>query len=53
MQKINIRHFHIVVMQKQERNVRKSMMHLQSCFFCLLNQLYFFDILVAICVIGS
>ena len=31
--KRKIRHFHVVVAQKQERNVQKSVMHVQSCCF--------------------
>ena len=35
--KCEIRHFHVVVVQKWERNVEKSVMHV----FCLLNRLFF------------
>ena len=28
-----MRHFHVVVVQKRERNVQKSVMHVQSCCF--------------------
>ena len=31
--KHEIRHFHVVVVQKRERNVQKSVMHVQSCCF--------------------
>jgi len=31
--KLEIRHFHIAVIQKGQRNVQKSVMHVQSCFF--------------------
>ena len=31
--KRQIRHFHVVVVQKQERNVQKSVMHVRSCCF--------------------
>ena len=31
--KREIRHFHIVVVQKRQRNVQKSVMHVQSCCF--------------------
>ena len=31
--KREIRHVHVVVVQKQERNVQKSVMHVQSCCF--------------------
>ena len=37
-----IRHFHVVVVQCWQRNVQKSVMHAQSCQFCLVNQLLFF-----------
>ena len=31
--KHQIKHFHVVVVQKRQRNVQKSVMHVQSCFF--------------------
>ena len=31
--KSEIRHFHIVVVQRRQRNVQKSVMHVQSCCF--------------------
>ena len=31
--KREIRHFHVVVVQRQQRNVQKSVIHLQSCWF--------------------
>ena len=31
--KRQIRHFHVVVVQKQKRNVQKSVMHVRSCCF--------------------
>ena len=31
--KRDIRHFHVEVVQKQERNVQKSVMYVQSCCF--------------------
>ena len=31
--KLEIWSFHIVVMQGRQRNVQKSVMHVQSCFF--------------------
>ena len=40
--KREIRHFHILVMQRQQRNVQKSVMHVQSCCFANLNLLLFF-----------
>ena len=45
--KCQIRQFHVVVVQKRQRNVQKSVMHLQSCCFALLN-LFFFYVLVTI-----
>ena len=32
--KREIRHFHVVVVQRRLRNVQKSVMHVQRCFFC-------------------
>ena len=31
--KLKIWSFHVVVMQGRQRNVQKSVMHVQSCFF--------------------
>ena len=39
--KREIRHFHVVVVQRQQRNVEKSVMHLQSGCFANPNQLLF------------
>ena len=39
--KPEIRHFHVVVVQRRHRNVRKSVMYVQSCCFAKLNQLLF------------
>ena len=39
--KREIRHFHVVVVQRWQRNVQKSVMHLQSCYFANLNLLVF------------
>ena len=47
--KCEIRHFHAVVVQLQQRNVQKSMMQVQSCCFATIN-LCFFVILVAVVV---
>ena len=42
--KLNIWSFHVVVVQGQQGNVQKSVMHVQSCFFfCLLNLLLFWS----------
>ena len=44
--KPEIRHFHVVVVQWRQRNLQKSVMHVQSCFA---NQTYsFFAVLVAV-----
>ena len=41
--------FHVVVVQRRLRNVQKSVMHVQSCFFTHLNFLGFlFAVLVAV-----
>ena len=40
--KREIRHFHVLVMQRQQRNVPKSVVHVQSCCFANLNLLLFF-----------
>ena len=39
--KREIRHFHVVVVQRRQRNVQKSVMHVQSCCFACLNLLLF------------
>ena len=39
--KREIRKFHVVVVQGQERNVQKIVMHVQSCCFADLNLLLF------------
>ena len=47
-----IRHFYVVVAQKRQRNVQKSVMHVQSC--CLLiKPIAFYDVLVAVAVVLS
>ena len=49
--KREIRHFRVVVVQKRERNVQKSVMHVRSC--CFAYRTYcFFDVLVAVRVVG-
>ena len=40
--KREIRHFLVVVVQRRQRNVPKSVMHVQSCCFACLNLLLFF-----------
>ena len=39
--KPEIRHYHVVVAQRRLRNVQKSVMHVQSCYFANLNLLGF------------
>ena len=39
--KREIRHFQVVVVKWWQRNVQKSMMHMQSCCFANLNLLLF------------
>ena len=39
--KREIRHFHVVVVQRRLRNVQKSVMHVQSCCFANINLLLF------------
>ena len=39
--KRDIRQFHVVVVQRRQRNVQKSVMHVQSCCFACLNLLLF------------
>ena len=44
--KREIRHFHVVVLQKRQRNVQKSTMYARS--YCFAYQTFFFYVLVAI-----
>ena len=49
--KREIRQFHVVVMQRRQRNVQKSVMHVQSCCFANLNLLRYsvlFDVAVVV-----
>ena len=39
--KREIRHYHVVVVQRRLRNVNKSVMHVQSCYFANLKLLGF------------
>ena len=41
-------HFHIIVVQKWQKNVPKNVMHLQKLLFCLLIKLYFFYVFIAV-----
>ena len=45
--KREIRQFHVVVVQRRQGKVQKSVMHVQSCCFANLN-LMFFIVLVAV-----
>ena len=47
--KSEIRHFHVVVVQRRLRNVQKGVIHVQSCCFASLN-LLIFSVLVAVAV---
>ena len=49
--KREIRHYHVVVVQRRLKNVQKSVMHVQSCCFANLNLLLFFPVLVAVSVV--
>ena len=40
--KREIRHYHVVVVQRRQKNVQKSVMQVQSCCFVNLNLLLFF-----------
>ena len=47
--KLKIWSFHVVVMQGQQRNEQKSVIHLQSC--CFAHKIYcFFYVLLAVAV---
>ena len=48
--KREIRQFHVVFVQRRQRNVQKSLMHVQSCCFACLN-LLLFAALVAVVVV--
>ena len=39
--KREIRHFHVVLVQRRQRNLQKSVMHLQSFYFANLNLLIY------------
>ena len=39
--KREIRHFHVVVVQRRQGNVQKSVMHVQRCYFVNLNLLVY------------
>ena len=52
--KREIRKFHVEVMQRRQRNVQKSVMHVQSCCFANLNLVLFAALLdVAVVVAES
>ena len=45
--KFAIRHFHVIIVQGRQRNVQKSVMHVQSC--CFAQQTYcFFEVAVVV-----
>ena len=48
--KREIRHFHVVAVQQRQRNVQKSVVHVQSCWFANLN-LFFFVVLEAVTIV--
>ena len=50
--KLKIWSFHVVVVQGRQRNVQKSVMHVQSCCFANLN-LLLSDVAVALGVVVS
>ena len=50
--KREIRHFPVVVVQWQQRNVQKSVLHVQSCCFAYSTH-WFFDVLVVVAVVVS
>ena len=37
-----IRNFHVAVVQRRIRNIQKSVMHVQSCYFANINLLLFY-----------
>ena len=39
--KREIRHFHVVVVQRRQRNVQKGVLYVQSCCFAIINLLLF------------
>ena len=46
-----IKQFHVVVVQRRQRNGQKSVMHVQSCCFAYLNYCFFFAVLVVATVV--
>ena len=42
-------HFHVVVLQKRQTNVQKSVMHVQS--YCFAKTYCLYDVLVAVAVV--
>ena len=49
--KCEIKHFHVVVVQRRQRNVQKSLMHVQSYCFAYLILFCLFAVLVAIAIV--
>ena len=50
--KREIRHFHVVAVQRRLRNVQKSVMHVQSCCSASLNLLLFFFAIVVVVAVA-
>ena len=54
LHKREIKQFHVVVVQRRQRNGQKSVMHVQSCCFAYLNYFFlffFFAVLVVATVV--
>ena len=51
--KSEIRHFHVVVVQKRAKKCTKKRDAREKLLFCLQNLLFFSDVLVAVRVVGS
>ena len=51
--KLKIWSFHVVVVQGRQRNVQKSVMHVQNCCFVLIKRITFFGVPVAVVVLVS
>ena len=45
--KREIRHFNVVVVQRRQRNLQKSVMHVQSCCFALSSYCFFYFLVAA------
>ena len=51
--KREIRHFHVLVVQQRQRNVQKSVMHVQSCCFACPNLYCVIGVLVDVAVVAA